>query len=96
MAQELPNILCWVQLSRIGGQEQDRSVFRDLQCAGFVPTRTVHDDYAVGFGGDGQAELLKMFCMASILAGGITKGVPLGVYSSVSQVCRVKLEMMET
>jgi hypothetical protein len=41
LAQELPNILCWVQLWRIGRQEQDREVFRDLQCAGFMLARAV-------------------------------------------------------
>ena len=61
LAQELPNILRWVQPWRLGLQEQDREVFRDLQCAGFVLTRAVHDEDAVGFGGDGQADLLKMF-----------------------------------
>jgi len=60
LAQILPDILSWVQFWRIGRQEQDREVARDVQGNGLMPARAIHDDNAMGSGGDGCADLLEM------------------------------------
>ena len=60
LTEVLPDILDRVQLGRSGWQQDDGEVFRELELAGAVPPGAVHQDNAMGLGGDVAADLVEM------------------------------------
>ena len=52
VAQELPDVLHWVQFGRPWRQVEKRDVGRDLELAGAVPSGLIEDDDGVSAGAD--------------------------------------------
>ena len=48
VAQELPDVLDWVELWRPGRQWQEGDVVRNDECPGEMPARLVEDENGVG------------------------------------------------
>jgi hypothetical protein len=57
VAHELPDVLGWVQLGRLGRQEQDGDVGGQIELVGSVPACLIHQDDGVGVGCDCLGQL---------------------------------------
>ena len=60
LAEVLPDVLDRVQLGRARWQQDDGEVLGDLERVGAVPPGAVHQDDAMGLGGDVAADLVEM------------------------------------
>ena len=60
LAEVLPDVLDRVQLGRARWQQDDGEVLGDLELVGAVPPGAVHQDDAMGLGGDVAADLVEM------------------------------------
>ena len=74
LAQVLPGVLDRVQLGRAGRQQDDGEVFRDLEFVGAVPSGAVHQDHAMGLGGDIPADLVEMHLHGACVGEGQHEG----------------------